>query len=293
MANEITTTNLCDWIEEQSENKRWLIDDLIPEDGLILLSGQQKLAFKTWFAFATAIAISSGKSMSMLKPNRKAGVLIIEEEGGKAQTRSRFLAIAKGFGANKEDLENIHFSFRNRVKLDNPVHKSQIKKLCEKHKPGLVILDALTYLHSGDENKIQDMLKVVDTINMIRSMGISVLIIAHLDKTRGSNVKTDIDLQIRGSSIISNSYDIHLALRRFSNQQKTIALTARARDEEEKFYKVDWKILSNKDKVAEYASVSLSETDLEGLNILTGVEEEKPTIDSDLVPRKKVGKVWK
>lgn len=252
---------LSDWLESVDVNKAWIIEHILPEDGLVLISGQQKRAFKTWFAFLLALCVSQGKKVGLLNPKRKGPVLIIEEEGARAQTKSRFLMLCATLGLKTSDLTNIHFAHRERVKLDDEEWRKKIVDLVRRVEPVLVIYDALSYAHTGDENSHQDMTKVIDTMQSVRASGTTMVMLVHLDKQRGENPRSDIDTQPRGSSIIVNAYDTHLALRRYKMSAAHVDLYARHRDDAERRYSITWDVKepSALDPNSGYAKFSMLE----------------------------------
>lgn len=247
IASGWTPPTLDVWLKEAANAKRWIIKELFPEDSIILISGQQKRTFKTYFALAASLCISTGKKMGPLTPeDGKGPVLFVEEEGAHAETRERILGLCKTLKIEQNRLNNFYFAFHQRVKLDNPGWVKSIRAHCHNTRPRLVIFDALTYLHNGDENKVPDIAPVVDALQDIRKEGGSVVLLAHTDKARGSDKKADIDDQVRGSSLIVNCYDMHLAFRRYKMSDAHIDLTVRSRGDEEKAYSVTWDIVTDK-----------------------------------------------
>lgn len=248
------------WLDSVDEEENWLVEHFVPADAIILLSGQQKRAFKTWNAFLLAASIASGKSVAGLNVVRSGPVLIIEEEGAKPETKGRWNRLKAGHDFGK--LDNLYFAHRQRIKLDDKAWLAKLQSWLQAIKPILVVYDGLTFAHSGDENSHEDMSKVVDSLQMIRNTGASVIMLAHLDKARGENPKADIDTQVRGSSLIVNMYDVHIAARRYKASQAYIDTIVRARDHGEKRFSITWDVPEDKD----YAKAS----------ILQIIEGEKP-----------------
>lgn len=235
-----------DWLLTPAKTKAWLIDGLIPMDSLVLLSGHQKRAAKTYFALAVAIAIATNKANGELKPIETGNVLFVEEEGSHAETQTRALAVIRAMGLDPEEsreaLNKIRWVFRKSVQLDRYQWQARLKQAAELLQPVLTIFDAVFALHSGDENKVSDMAPIIKTFNHIRNVsgGGSVLYLAHLDKDRGENPKKDIDTQVRGSGVLVNAYDTHLAARRYSEHDHEIAMKVRYRDREPQDWKLRW-----------------------------------------------------
>lgn len=230
-----------DWAEQDFERTAWLIPQFIPQEGIVVLSGFPKIARKTLTADIIAVCLAAGKSMSMLTVPEPISVLYVEEEGGAAETKNAIQAVQRAVGASAN--MDIYMAFHDRVKLDSKEWIAKIIEVVKAKQIKLVIFDALTYLHDGDENSTSEMLVVARGIQDIRAAGTAVLVLVHLDKSRGSDTNADIDLQMRGSSIISNLYDVHLALRKPSTSQKDIDLIVRGRHLCEKQYKVAWNLV--------------------------------------------------
>lgn len=233
---------LPEWLAQVDEAATWLIQDFIPEDSLVLLTGQQKRAFKTWFALVCALATAIGKDIGGVKPTRKGTVLIIEEEGARASTKSRFKMLMNTYLITDSDVSNVFFAHRNRVKLDDPQWRQRLINFMEIKQPSLVVFDGLSFAHSGDENSHKDMSPVIGTLQLLRAYNCSTLLLAHVDKQRGENATADIDTQVRGSSVIVNAYDTHIAMRRYKMSTKHIDCIVRSRDDEEKEFVVSWDI---------------------------------------------------
>lgn len=269
---------LATWMKDVKDKRRWLFDKFLPYDALVLVSGHQKRAYKTWTADAIALLLASGKSFGALMPVQAGTVLYIEEEGQPVETRNRLQGLANAFQIDIAALDNLFYVFRNRVKLDDKKWQQRLERTIAKHKPTLVILDAMVYLHSADENKTNDMQAIVNVLQTIRASGASVLYLAHLN-SKGSDHKIDIDEQVRGSGLFTNAYDMHLALRKYdaTNGPFPIALTVRARGAPERRYEVSWDIRNEGGDVVTWAApeiipldeeTSLRESTLQALNKL-------------------------
>lgn len=253
---------MAEWLHEAADARRWIVPGFIPEESLVLISGQQKRAWKTWFADVLALAISTGTPIGGMEVLDSRPVLYCQEEGSKAGTKNRIEGLCRSNGIQPDDLLDIHYAFHRRVKLDDTGWRKDLIDYCLQMNIGAVILDAVTYMHTGDENKISEMAPVVETVQELRALGISVVFLAHLDKMRGESPSADIDSQVRGSSIVANAYDVHLAFRRYKASDKNIQLIVRGREQEEKEYVVTWDLMlgteDEETKLRRIEKVSLS-----------------------------------
>lgn len=265
--SQLTLPRLNDWLSEARTATRWIVEHIVPCDSLVLVSGQQKRAHKTWLADSLAIAISTGVPIGGFNVLEPGPVLYCQEEGSFAGTRNRILGICQTYKVSQADLNNIHFSFHRRVKLDAPKWRKALVDYVSEHNIKCIVLDAITYMHLADENKISEMAPVIETLQDMRSLGASVIYLAHLDKTRGESKRADIDSQVRGASIVVNAYDQHIALRRYAMKEQWIKLTVRAREAEERDYRLRWDIkLGDADPETKLRPVKHAELIFEELN---------------------------
>lgn len=228
----------------------WLVRRAIPRGGVCLLSGQQKRSMKTWFSIQTAISLSTGLSLGgELEVERPGRTIIVMEEGSKFGYRDRFDACLAGHELNRKAISGVcHMLFRQQVKLDRRQHRDAILRMAEKYQPDLIIFDTLYRMFAGDENKQEDANRMLDTLLGLGEQQFASLVLLHLDKTRGTDKGRDIDDQVRGSGVITNGYDCHIALRRYEIKQKFIDLTVRPREGEEWHKQILWNIKSQNEK---------------------------------------------
>lgn len=213
-----------------------------------MVSGPRKVALKTWFAFDTSLSIATGcvpdGSIHTITHAGKR-VLTLEEEGTGHDTRSRILKLLRGRGLHpsleNEALRRLGTNYRfwhhPRCKLDNIHWVNYLRDYINGEGIDLLVLDAITYMTSGDENKKQDMAPVNDALFSFRQAGATVLYLVHTNK-QAQRADADPDLDVRGSSVLLDAYDVHYALRRHDDAY--VNLLARYRDFEEMRYKVYW-----------------------------------------------------
>lgn len=230
---------LDEWVPKAkaSKEQQWLIDGFIPSDGITLISGQQKRARKTYFAMSAGIAITTGIH-DAFRVKDVGPVLGVFEEGRDAPTASRFEQLCNAHSVAIPN--NFHIAWRPRLKLNNPKHARELVNAVKRIQPKAVILDPLYRMVDGDENSQEDINAVVNTIFEVRALGPVVILLAHLDKARGETASKDIDQQIRGSSLIANMYDTHIALRKYKPRQKHIDVIVRDREGPECEYMLKW-----------------------------------------------------
>lgn len=209
----------AEWAIKQPE-PLWLIQDWVPGDSQVIISGQAKTAYKTWLAMALAIAAASGKEVFGFKPTNTAGVPVtfIELEGASKATEERFRMILNAAGLTYADVEkNLRFSHREPIKVDNPVWVDNVSAHINYHQVKLVIVDTLARAHRGDENSARDVATVVDAFDTWSRLDAhpTVMFLHHIRKRpSGSNRDADsIDEDLRGSSALGGMYSAHIGIR--------------------------------------------------------------------------------
>lgn len=250
MSKQLIPKLLLDWWQEPVPTAEYLIDGILPTDSVVIVSGPPKRGFKTWLAMLMAGCVATGKDYKVFKPRAPEPVLFVEEEGGLHGTRKR---LSKVFSMLEVDLDdptttkegvlaqkNFWWLRSPRLKLDNMLQVAQLKKFIEAHGIKLVVLDAITYMHSGDENNKQDMQKVCDALGALRATGATIVALMHVNRSsRKENV--DIDLGTRGSSVFTDYYDVHFGLRR-DKTTDALTLEIRSRDYEPQEYTLFWNV---------------------------------------------------
>ena len=83
---------LSDLISEEYPENRWIIDQLVPEEGIVILSGASG-SFKTWLIMDMALAVAEGRDFLGVFKTEQSKVLIIDEENGKRLYNERFKKI--------------------------------------------------------------------------------------------------------------------------------------------------------------------------------------------------------
>jgi hypothetical protein len=197
------------------------------------------MSLKTYSAFTLCLSIASGKPIAGFCPCRQAPVLIIEEEGPRAGTRERWRGLCRTWDVNPDELP-LYFSHLEGVKLDSLQWQQRIAKKIRELKPGLVMLDALGYLHNRNENQLHEISVVTDAMKQIRALGTAVLYLHHTRKPGIGEKVTSPDSRVRGSTVLTALYDVHLALWRDDLNSETIDLVVMDKEKGWRYYDVRW-----------------------------------------------------
>lgn len=181
----------------------WLVESLIPSASLIILSGYPK-AYKTWLTLCIADALCSGKKLFGRFNTVRTNVLYIDEESGQIQLHQRLNLIGHTNLAFKLSLPML-------FKL-TAESATWLIEYCREHDIKFIIFDSLTRLHNEDENKSGGgMSRVMEDLRRLVLAGIGVMVIHH---HRKSGFIKDTAQEIRGSSDIYASADVHISLSR-------------------------------------------------------------------------------
>lgn len=253
--------DLTDWYEEVdgSEEPEWLLEGLLPASASVLLSGRPKRGHKTWFAYDMIYALATGERVAELIPTDPDGIniLVLALEGPPKKLRQRWAWLSNANGG-AIPRGRVWFAHRYPFLLDDPRWQLRLAELVQKKDIKLVVMDTLAKGIKGDENSAQDMGEVMRAVEVVCSAGegTSFLCVHHLRKpsTQRGGAETDIDDDLRGSGAFAGAYDVHLAMREGPGG-KGLMLTARQRDAEERYFKIEWDI----NKQRQVAGLSMEE----------------------------------
>lgn len=190
-----------DILTGDSESIKWLIDDLLPEGGIALLTAPPS-HFKTFLSLDMARCISQGIPFLGRRTERKT-VYYIEKENPKSVIR---LYIEK-LGITSDVPLKVWPSW---VDKEPPAFPDEIYLELAKERP-LIVFDSLIrfYPKGTDENSSTDMAGVMGFLRRLTKAGATVLILHHKGKGEGSDY--------RGSSDIHGGVDIAYSVKKVEN----------------------------------------------------------------------------
>jgi hypothetical protein len=252
---------LPDWLEEEVEHKRWIVPGFVPHDGFVILSGQRKLALKTYTSRLLLASLVSGRVLGPFRPDRKYKALFVEEEGSHVENKDAWMAIFKTYDIAPNELGDLFWSFRQLVQLNSLEWRRNLVSFVRAHSIEVVLFDALFLMVAGDENDSSTMRDVLGTLQELRAAGCTVVLLAHLNDHRGADPSVDIDLQVRGSGLLKDSYDLHFAARRYDSSEKYIQWVVRRRGGIEARYRAHWDIRGPKLGAPDHAELKVWEQD--------------------------------
>lgn len=196
--------SISELIEKNLPPIDWLIDELVPEEAITILSGMSG-SFKTWLVMDMAISVATGKEFLGVYNTKQTGVLIIDEESGERLCSERFKLLTSSTEMP------IYLLSMSGFKVSHKNIK-EIIGVCKENGIGLVIIDSMTRVNTGDENSSKDTAIFFDKLRAFTRESIAVLIIHHNRKPGQGGYDASSDM--RGSSDIRAAVDIQLAVRR-------------------------------------------------------------------------------
>jgi len=207
------TERMKDLLNEQFPPEVWIVDQLIPDESVTILSGSPG-SFKTWLYMELAVKVATGRTAFGHFKTKHTGVLVIDEESGKRRLQKRF----KQLGAT--DDSPIHFTSRIGYKI-NQLYVEAIARKARELGTGLIVFDSFTRFNGADENASGDMAQLMDYYRQLADAGFAVLILHHNRKGVGGQNPA---MEMRGSSDILASADCHIAVSRIG-QSEFVKLT--------------------------------------------------------------------
>ena len=185
----------------------WIVDRIISKGSVNIFYGDPG-AKKTYALLSMAVCIAKGKPWLELTviPCK---VLFIDEETGEKRLSLRIAAALRGELAGEDT--PIEFISLAGFKLDDPNDTVILKAVIQERGAGVIILDALADVMTGDENSKQDTQPIFNRLRMIaEETGAAIIIIHHSNKVGGyrgsSAIKGAVDLMILVESKNGNDY---------------------------------------------------------------------------------------
>lgn len=212
----LLTESVGDLLQQQFPPEVWVVDQLVPDNGVTILSGAPG-SFKTWLYMEIAVKVASGRSAFGHFETKQTGVIVVDEESGRRRLQNRF----KQMGATEDT--PIHILSRTGYKLKQLYVDAIIEK-AHAVDAGLVIFDSFTRFtgENADENSSGDMAKLTELYRQLADEGLSVLVLHHNRKDgAGSSNPAQ---SLRGSSDILASVDCHITVNRVG-QSESVKLT--------------------------------------------------------------------
>jgi len=178
----------------------YLVDDLLAPGWLAVFFGHPGTK-KTWVLLVLSVCVALGKKfLGYATVQRR--VLWIDEESGDSYISRRIAAVIRG--ELGDDQTPIDFLSLQGFRFDNPDPTKDaldLTTIINDGGYGLVVIDALADVMSGDENLVKDVRPVFQNLKLVASTtGAAIVLIHHSNKAgayRGSSfIKGNVDTMI-------------------------------------------------------------------------------------------------
>ena len=196
-------------------NPLWLVNGLIPESGVCVISGEPK-STKTWIAVELGMALATATpAFGEYQAQRARHVAYFFAEDSVRSVQARLTALADS--RHMDPLvasANLHIICRGRLDLMDEDQHSELVAACKTIPDlGLLILDPLRDIHYGEENDSKWMSRVMDALRRLRDeLGCSILFIHHSHKGNKDTEGRRPGQKMRGSSAIHGAIDAGIYL---------------------------------------------------------------------------------
>jgi RecA-family ATPase len=280
-------SRLQDWLEQAEESQAFLLQDLVPEEALVILSGTPKRSKKTLLMLNAAMALATGKPIGKFIPTNPEGVpiLICEGEGSTPGMKQLWDMLLCGANLTREELGKVYWLFREPLKINYKEHALEVVRFVEHYGVKCVVFDTLNAHASFNENNSQEVGALIDMFNKLKNKGCSIILVHHLNKP-SKDFTRDIDDELRGSSALAGAYDVHFAIRQKSDESTTLDLHVRSKYAEDKLFHLRWHFMQDT-----YAQLEWLDADSEGANEfdMLCISKLMPTFNYS---RKKLSEMW-
>lgn len=185
----------------------WVVDRLISEGSVCIFFGEPG-AKKTFALLSLAVCVALGKPWLGFETKARK-VLIVDEESGERRLSFRLGNAIRGELGNG-DIPIQYISLYG-FNLSNKNDALILQTVIQESGAGLVVIDALAEIMSGDENKKEDTHPVLIALRRIADeTGAAICVIHHANKSGGyrgsSAIKGAVDLMVKIESGSGNRY---------------------------------------------------------------------------------------
>lgn len=239
--------SLSSLLLKQFPASKWLVENLVPESGLILMSAAPA-SFKTWLALEISLCVADGKPLFDVFRTNRGNVLICDEESGDRMLQDRFKKLGAEIAENPWEEKQIYYLSRVGRQVDDGYIKELLAE-CKKYDIKLIIFDSLVRFHAARENDSMEMAKILNLFKSLNDNSIATLILHHNRKS-GNGARGGGEM-VRGSSDILASCDVHLSINR-RNRKIIVSQTKNRYMEEIKPFSVELKVLNENSSKFEF-----------------------------------------
>lgn len=212
--NQFHLWSIGDILSHDFGEEEWLIESLIPKQGITALSGNPG-DFKTWTTIHIALCVARNLPVFNRFKVDQGGVLVVDEEDHIRLLKKRLGSL----GA--QDSDNIFYLSQSGLKVDLVEVRNQILTIVKEKDIKLLILDSLVRVHSQEENDAGGMAKVFKGLQDFIRVGVSILFTHHHRKQQGFGTNNP-GQSMRGSSDILAAVDCHITVEKNRDEENKL-----------------------------------------------------------------------
>lgn len=186
--------SMTDLMEIEDDPNRWIVHNMIPYPGKILIYGKGG-DYKTTMMLDLALAVASGGQLMQQFPVQKQGpVIVLSAEGSILTMKDRIFSHLRPRNINPTEIP--FFFGKDEFQIDTEPGAQLLENMIMQLKPIFVLIDPFVSFFDGDENSVKDVRKFLRPLNRImrkcekRKHPVSIAIIHHSGKSgdmRGSS----------------------------------------------------------------------------------------------------------
>lgn len=203
---DFQSMTLQEVMSSQISRPEWLVDQLIPGNGIACIAGRPKVG-KSFIVLELATSIASGEPLFGQFEVDQKNVLIISKEDGIPELKERLEKM------NVNHHLNISISTDQKIFFDDDSVVSKILSLVRQHNAQVVIIDSFIRVYRGDENTSKGITIVHRVFKQLNDEGISIIFIHHHGKEDAQHARGGGD-SLRGSSDIYAMIDTLLTIKK-------------------------------------------------------------------------------
>ena len=214
-----------DVLETEYPEVHWVIDKVLPEEGISLIVGEAG-TFKSFFClYLTRALITKEPFLGHFQVNRTCKILIIDKENKLRRLKKRMVAM------NFPKSEDVFFlEYPERFRFENNQFVSFVSEFIKEKNIDLVIFDSFIDMFDGNENSSTDTAKAFDVIRNL-DHNASYIAIHHDSKPIPKMVRSAAQ-KTRGSSNIIAQVDTQFYFEKGKDLKSFIVEQGKSRDEE-------------------------------------------------------------
>lgn len=203
------SVDAADLLGEEFTDVQWLVTGLITSPGTVIIGGGPKEAKKTWLATEIAVAIATGTKVCGEFFAKQGSVRYFYAEDTRRQIRNRIRALLAGADRTIPKGALILEPRGEFIDIMQDEELAWIVASCRQGpKPALVVLDPLSDIHSGEEDKRDSMREVMRRLRLLGELvGCTIAANHHVIKPNESTKGRSGGQRLRGSGSIHGSLD--------------------------------------------------------------------------------------